>query len=83
MILVGLKKDIRDEAEELEKAGVKPSCFIATHDGEMVATQVGARNYLECSSLTGEGVISVFQAAAIASLLDLGEQSDRNCCLVM
>ena len=46
-----------------------------------MAAQIGARKYLECSSLTGEGVDDVFEAATRAALLTTGK-SNRGCCVI-
>jgi Ras family protein A len=37
--------------------------------GQAVATKIGAKHYMECSSRTGEGVREVFQVATRAALL--------------
>ena len=37
--------------------------------GMSVARKIGAKQYIECSSKSGEGVLEVFQAATRAALL--------------
>jgi Rho family, other len=39
--------------------------------------------YLECSSLTGEGVDDVFEVATRQSLLTGGPQGNRSCCVIL
>ncbi|KAN0121784.1 hypothetical protein V8E51_000110 [Hyaloscypha variabilis] len=69
IILVGLKKDLRDDSktiEELHKISQKP---ITYEQGAQVAEKIGAYKYLECSVLTNEGVAEVLEYAARAALL--------------
>ena len=84
IILVGLKKDLRDDPvaqEEMRKTSGK---FLTPDEGEAVRKQIGAKKYLECSSLTGEGVDDVFEAATRQSLLSGGKESNsRGCCTIL
>lgn len=57
--------------------------FITPHDGEAVARDIGAKRYLECSSLTGEGVDDVFEAATRAALLTFENGETGGCCVVL
>lgn len=45
--------------------------------------EIGARKYLECSSLTGDGVDDVFEAATRAALLSRNEGERGGCCIVL
>ncbi|KAL3320449.1 hypothetical protein Ciccas_000862 [Cichlidogyrus casuarinus] len=68
ILLVGNKKDLRNDAQvvnELRKYGMEP---ISTQRGKEVANRIGACEYLECSAKTREGIIDVFQRAAQACL---------------
>lgn len=68
IILVGNKKDLRNDAgtiRELMKMKQEP---IRADDGRAVATKIGAVDYLECSAKTKEGVRSVFETATRAAL---------------
>lgn len=64
--------------EEMRKRSQQ---FLTAKQGADMAAQIGARKYLECSSLTGEGVDDVFEAATRAALLSTGK-SNRGCCVV-
>ncbi len=57
--------------------------FVTEHEGEVAAREVGARKYLECSSLSGEGVDDVFEAATRAALLKFEKGEGAGCCVVL
>ncbi len=84
VILVGLKKDLRDDPVAIEEMRRRSLRFVTEHDGEVAAREIGARKYIECSSLSGEGVDDVFEAATRAALLKRfdGEESG-GCCVVL
>jgi len=68
IILVGNKKDLRnDEHTKRELARMKQTP-VKTEDGAAVATLINANCYLECSAKTREGVREVFYAATKAAL---------------
>ena len=49
-----------------------------------VAQKIGARQYLECSAKSGEGVREVFQYATRAALLSRTQRAKRNnLCVVL
>ena len=57
--------------------------FLTDMEGEDIRKRIGARKYLECSSLTGEGVDDVFEAATRQSLLS-GDRKERSkCCVIL
>ncbi|KAK2767843.1 Rho GTPase [Arachnomyces sp. PD_36] len=82
IILVGLKKDLREDPLAIEEMRKKSLRFVSSKDGSDTAAQVGARKYLECSSLTGEGVDDVFEAATRAALLSF-EKNRSPCCVIL
>ncbi|KAK2750982.1 Rho GTPase [Myotisia sp. PD_48] len=82
IILVGLKKDLRDDPLAVEEMRKKSLRFLSPKDGGEAASQIGARKYLECSSLTGEGVDDVFEAATRAALLSF-DKNRSPCCLIL
>ncbi|GIJ87659.1 rho GTPase [Aspergillus pseudoviridinutans] len=82
IILVGLKKDLREDPLAIEEMRKKSLRFVTSKEGSETATQIGARKYLECSSLTGEGVDDVFEAATRAALLTFDKRK-TSCCIVL
>jgi Rho family protein len=83
IILVGLKKDLRDDPVAIEEMRKKSLKFVTERQGETVAQEIGARKYLECSSLSGEGVDDVFEAATRAALLNFEKDQSAGCCVIL
>ena len=83
IILVGLKKDLREDPAAQEEMRKKSLRFTSESDGTNAAREIGARKYLECSSLTGEGVDDVFEAATRAALLTFEKGERGGCCMIL
>ncbi|RKF73083.1 GTP-binding protein rho2 [Golovinomyces cichoracearum] len=83
IILVGLKKDLRDDPVAIEEMRKRSQNFITTHQAAETAQSIGARKFLECSSLTGEGVDDVFEAATRAALLTFQNGEKSGCCVIL
>ena len=83
LILVGLKKDLREDAVAIEEMRKRSQRFITTSQGNDMKEMIGARKYLECSSLTGEGVDDVFEAATRAAMIAGDtERRSKGCCVI-
>lgn len=83
IILVGLKKDLREDPVAIEEQRKKSLRFVSPQEGDQAAKEIGARRYLECSSLSGEGVDDVFEAATRAALLTFENGEGGGCCVVL
>ena len=83
IILVGLKKDLRKDPITIEEMSLKSLRFVAEREGEVAAQEIGAKRYLECSSLSGEGVEDVFESAIRAALLTVQKVKGEVCCAVL
>ncbi|KAI0978102.1 hypothetical protein GJ496_008088 [Pomphorhynchus laevis] len=68
IILVGTKLDLRKNKDNMDKLKAKKQSPISYTQGFAMAKEIGARKYLECSSLTQEGVKAVFDEAIRAVL---------------
>jgi len=83
IILVGLKKDLRNDPVAMEEMRRRSQRFVIESEGEQAAKEIGARKYLECSSLSGEGVDDVFEAATRAALLTFEKGEGGGCCVIL
>ncbi|TVY90364.1 GTP-binding protein [Lachnellula willkommii] len=83
IILVGLKKDLREDPIAIEEIRKRSQHFVGTREATDIAHDIGARKYLECSSLTGEGVDDVFEAATRAALLTFEKGEGGGCCVIL
>ncbi|KXH35438.1 GTP-binding protein rho2 [Colletotrichum simmondsii] len=83
IILVGLKKDLREDPVAIEEMRKKSMRFVTHQEGDAAAKEIGARKYLECSSLSGEGVDDVFEAATRAALLTFEKGEGGGCCVIL
>lgn len=83
IILVGLKKDLREDPVAIEELRKKSQHFVGAREAGEMAHEIGARKYLECSSLTGEGVDDVFEAATRAALLTFEKGEHSGCCVIL
>nr|BAN20906.1 GTPase rho [Riptortus pedestris] len=59
VIVVGNKRDLRRDPDDIGT--------ISYSEGLAVAKKLKARAYLECSALTGEGIVDIFTCAAKAT----------------
>ena len=78
VVLVGLKKDLREDEntiKDLEDEGQKPVTF---EQGQKMANDTGAVQFLECSALKRDGVQEVFEAAVQAAVAR--KKSHSGCC---
>ncbi len=83
IILVGLKRDLRDDPLAAEEMRKKSQRFISPKQGMDMKDQIGAKRYLECSSLTGEGVDDVFEAATRSALTTFEKGEGGGCCVIL
>ena len=82
IILVGTKKDLRNDPNtiyELAKMKQEPVKF---EDGRIMAEKIKAYAYLECSAKSKEGVREVFEAATRASLQKPKKSSKKKHCVL-
>ncbi|XP_065066546.1 ras-like GTP-binding protein RHO [Rhopilema esculentum] len=81
IILVGNKKDIRnDEAIKRELTRMKQEP-VKPEQGKVMADNIGAFAYLECSAKTKEGVREVFEMATRAAL-QVKKKKTKRCILL-
>lgn len=82
ILLIGCKIDLRQDPRvvgEMRLYGQRP---ITYEEGLSVARRIGARDYIECSAKSGEGVREVFQAATRATLLKPKRPGGSSCVIL-
>ena len=67
-ILIGLKSDLRNDRETIEKLKDKRLAPITYPQGLTMAKDINAVKYMECSALTTNGLKHVFHEAILAAL---------------
>ena len=82
-MLVSLKKDLREDPIRIREIGESSLLLVTEHEGEIVAHEIGAKMYLECSSLSGEGVDTVFEIASRLALLGVQKAMIEGCCPIL
>jgi len=79
IILVGNKADLRDDQHtinELAQKGQKP---VSHAQGESMASNIGAKAYIECSALSRVGITEVFEGATRAALAKKKKKKKKDC----
>ena len=82
IILVGNKKDLRDDEhvkKELAKMKQEP---VKHEEGTQMCEKINGYAYLECSAKTKDGVIAVFRTATKAALDTKAKKKKMKCCIV-
>jgi len=81
IILVGCKKDLRDDPKTIEELAKNKQKPVSLDEGAAVAQKIGAYKYLECSARSGDGVKEVFEHATRAALLS--KPKKKKGCLIL
>ena len=71
LILVGMKADLLEDERTLIRLREEGDAPLSHEDGLRLSKEINAVKYMECSSLTQEGLEEVFQEAYNASLKKL------------
>ncbi|ELP89243.1 Rho GTPase, putative [Entamoeba invadens IP1] len=62
-MMVGLKVDLRENAQEVKKIEVEGNKMITPEEGQSMCTELDCAKYMECSALTRKGLVEVFETA--------------------
>jgi len=65
-LLVGMKSDLREDDTTKERLKEKGLSYVTREEAEKLAKDMKAHSYVECSSLTQEGLKNVFDTAVRA-----------------
>ena len=78
LLLVGLKKDLRDDKDVIKKLSEDKEKPITYKEGKELSKEINAECYLECSSVSGEGIEEVFRKATeITSSLSINHDQKK------
>ncbi|KAF8566215.1 hypothetical protein P879_06755 [Paragonimus westermani] len=80
IILVGNKKDLRNDSATIAELHRMKLAPVSAVEGRAMAEKIGARCYLECSAKTKEGVRQVFETATKIALET--KKSGKKCTLL-
>ncbi|CAC9888463.1 unnamed protein product, partial [Aureobasidium pullulans] len=84
IILVGCKKDLRHDQKTIEELHKTSQTPVTEEQARQVKDKIGAKEYIECSAKTNEGVREVFEHATRAALTSRKERSSsRKKCLIL
>ncbi|XP_059389707.1 rho-related GTP-binding protein RhoG-like [Carassius carassius] len=82
ILLVGTKKDLRDDPEVLKKLKEKNLSVVSQQQGVALARQIQASKYMECSALNQDGVKEVFTEAVHVFLNPKSRAPKKSCVLL-
>ncbi|XP_043115889.1 ras homolog family member Ga [Puntigrus tetrazona] len=82
ILLVGTKKDLRDDPEVLKKLKEKNLSMVSQQQGTALAKQIQASRYMECSALNQDGVKEVFTEAVLSFLKPKAQTRKKSCVLL-
>ncbi|XP_069325296.1 transforming protein RhoA-like isoform X2 [Eulemur rufifrons] len=82
IILVGNKKDLRNDERTRQKLAKVKQEPVKPEEGRDMANRIGALGYMECSAKTKDGVREVFEMATRAAL-QARRQKKKSGCLVL
>lgn len=82
ILLVGTKKDLRNNPETMKKLKEQNQAPITTQQGISLSKQIHAVKYLECSALNQEGIKDVFTEAVRAVLNPTPAKPKKPCVLL-
>lgn len=79
IILVGNKKDLRNDPNTIKELGKMKQEPVKPEEGRAMAEKINAFAYLECSAKSKEGVREVFETATRAALQVRKKKKNRLC----
>lgn len=83
ILLVGTKRDLRENKEIVENLKEKKLSPITQQQGMDLAKQIGAVGYFECASIQMAGLDEIFEKAAQISLQGIKRPPPKKHCMIM
>lgn len=81
-VLVGCKKDLRQDQQPIEELSGHGSSFIAPEQAQKFSERIGATQYMEVSAKSGDGIYELFNLAAKLSLEGRSRQRSSKCLIL-
>ena len=82
IILVGNKKDLRNDPTIISELGKMKQSPVNSGDGKVMAERINAFMFLECSAKNMEGIREVFETATRAAL-QVNKKQKKGCCSLL
>lgn len=82
ILLVGTKKDHREDVEVLKKLKEQNQTPVTQQQGKALAREIRAVNYFECSALNQDGVKEIF-IQAVHAYLNPPPANQRKFCVIL
>merc|ERR1712060_501959 len=78
ILLVGTKSDLRTDDSTIKQLSSRGQAMVTLESAQMMAKEIGAVKFLECSALTQEGLKQVFDDAIRAVMWTPSRGRERN-----
>ena len=83
VVLVGNKVDLREDQDTLDELAKRGLRMVTRGEGEALAREIGAVKYVECSALTQESLMEVFNAVILEAIKGKRKTKKRSSCVVL
>lgn len=88
-VLVGTKCDLRNDQSIIQKLSLKGMEIVKESEAKVLAEEIGAACYMECSALTQEGLKEVFDSSIRVAMKNISlkrsqyGQHGKDCCVLL
>ncbi|KAK4337302.1 hypothetical protein RND71_043588 [Anisodus tanguticus] len=82
IILVGNKIDLRDDKKTITELMKKNQRPVSHEEGKLMAKNINAYDYFECSAKNNQGVKKVFETATRAAFQKKIQKKNSKCCFI-
>eukprot|EP01101_Sappina_pedata_P010996 TRINITY_DN7103_c0_g1_i1.p1 TRINITY_DN7103_c0_g1~~TRINITY_DN7103_c0_g1_i1.p1 ORF type:complete len:225 (-),score=38.52 TRINITY_DN7103_c0_g1_i1:64-639(-) len=82
ILLIGTKTDLRDNQEIIDELRQKDSSPVTKEDATMMARNVGAELYMECSAITRGGLSELFEQAVKILMRTKKAKKGKDKCII-
>jgi len=87
-VLIGTKSDLRNDQSIIQQLSLKGMEIVKEAEAKMLAQEIGAALYLECSALTQEGLKEVFDSSIRVAMKNISLKRSqyghgKDCCVLL